>query len=55
MPYPSQALSIQLCEVWFTGTTNQRKEGDTIIFSANVPHALFAITRFKMMLIMIRK
>src|SRR5512136_211706 len=43
------------CEVWVSGTTYQMKEGETIIFPANVPHALSAITRFKMMLIMIRE
>ena len=43
------------CEVWIAGTTSQMKEGDTIIFPANVPHALSAITKFKMMLIMIRE
>ena len=30
------------------------REGDTIIFPANAPHALSAVTRFKMMLTMIR-
>ena len=43
------------CEVWVSGTTRQMKEGETIIFPANAPHALSAITRFKMMLIMIRE
>lgn len=43
------------CEVWVSGVTHQMKEGDTIIFPANVPHALSAVTRFKMMLIMIRE
>jgi Uncharacterized conserved protein, contains double-stranded beta-helix domain len=42
------------CEIWLQGTTFQMKEGDTIIFPANAPHALSAITRFKMMLTMIR-
>ena len=42
------------CEVWVAGKTFQMKEGETIIFPANAPHALSAITRFKMMLIMIR-
>jgi quercetin dioxygenase-like cupin family protein len=42
------------CEVWVAGETFQMKEGETIIFPANAPHALSAITRFKMMLIMIR-
>jgi quercetin dioxygenase-like cupin family protein len=43
------------CEVWVAGTTHQMKEGETIIFPANVPHALSAITPFKMMLVMIRE
>jgi len=42
------------CEVWVSGTTYQMKEGETIIFPANAPHALSAITRSKMMLTMIR-
>jgi len=43
------------CEVWVAGTTYPMKAGETIIFPANAPHALSAITRFKMMLIMIRE
>jgi quercetin dioxygenase-like cupin family protein len=43
------------CEVWVDGVTSVMKEGETIIFPANVPHALSAITKFKMMLIMIRE
>ncbi|OPY37350.1 MAG: Cupin domain protein [Methanoregula sp. PtaU1.Bin051] len=43
------------CEVWVAGQTYQMKEGETIIFPANVPHALSAITRFKMSLTMIRE
>ncbi|BBL68188.1 cupin domain-containing protein [Methanoculleus chikugoensis] len=43
------------CEVWVAGETFQMKEGETIIFPANVPHALSAITRFKMSLTMIRE
>jgi quercetin dioxygenase-like cupin family protein len=42
------------CEVWLAGETHTMKEGDTIIFPANAPHALSALTRFKMMLVMIR-
>ncbi|EHQ34981.1 cupin domain-containing protein [Methanoplanus limicola] len=42
------------CEVWVAGETNIMKEGDTIIFPADVPHALSAITKFKMALTMIR-
>jgi len=43
------------CEVWVAGQTSQMKEGDTIIFPANVPHALSAITKFKMSLIMVKE
>ncbi len=42
------------CEVWLSGETFSMKEGDTIIFPANAPHALSAATRFKMSLTMIR-
>ncbi|MDH7491855.1 MAG: cupin domain-containing protein [Methanolinea sp.] len=41
-------------EVWVGGETHAMKEGQTIIFPANVPHALSATTRFKMALTMIR-
>ena len=43
------------CEVWVAGQTFQMKTGETIIFPANVPHALSAITKFKMSLIMIKE
>src|SRR5512137_208314 len=43
------------CEVWIAGTTLRMKEGETIIFPANVPHALSAITKFKMQLVMIKE
>ncbi|RXE56060.1 cupin [Methanoculleus taiwanensis] len=43
------------CEVWVAGETHLMQEGETIIFPANVPHALSAITRFKMSLVMIRE
>jgi len=43
------------CEVWVAGETSQMREGDTIIFPANVPHALSAITKFKMSLTMIKE
>jgi quercetin dioxygenase-like cupin family protein len=43
------------CEVWIAGQTQRVKEGETIIFPANVPHALSAITKFKMSLTMIRE
>jgi quercetin dioxygenase-like cupin family protein len=43
------------CEVWIAGQTHRMKEGETIIFPANVAHALSAIMKFKMSLIMIRE
>jgi quercetin dioxygenase-like cupin family protein len=43
------------CEVWVAGETHRMKEGETIIFPANKPHALSAVTKFKMMLTMIRE
>ncbi|MEI7857054.1 MAG: cupin domain-containing protein [Methanomicrobiales archaeon] len=43
------------CEVWVAGQTYPMKTGETIIFPANVPHALSAITKFKMSLIMIKE
>ncbi len=42
------------CEVWIAGETHHMSAGETIIFPADVPHALSAITRFKMSLTMIR-
>lgn len=42
------------CEIRLSGELYQLKEGDTILFPAHAPHALSAITRFKMMLVMIR-
>ncbi len=42
------------CEVWLSGETFSLREGDTIIFPANAPHALSAVTRFKMSLTMIK-
>jgi quercetin dioxygenase-like cupin family protein len=43
------------CEVWVAGQTSRMKEGETIIFPANAPHALSAITKFKMSLTMNRE
>ncbi|MGB4235108.1 MAG: cupin domain-containing protein [Methanoregulaceae archaeon] len=41
-------------EVTIGGLLNYLKPGETIIMPANIPHAVSAITRFKMMLTMIR-
>jgi len=43
------------CEVWVAGNTFQMKAGETIIFPAGAPHALSAVTRFKMSLVMIKE
>jgi quercetin dioxygenase-like cupin family protein len=43
------------CEVWVSGETFTMKEADTIIFPANAPHALSAVTKFKMSLTMIKE
>ena len=42
-------------EIWVGGKTFQAKAGESIVLPANVPHALSAVTRFKMMLTMIRE
>jgi quercetin dioxygenase-like cupin family protein len=41
-------------EIAISGKTYQVKEGETIILPANKPHALKAVTKFKMLLTMIR-
>jgi len=43
------------CEVRVAGEISRLKDGDSIILPANRPHALSAVTRFKMMLTMIRE
>lgn len=41
-------------EVRIAGKANQLGPGEMIIMPANVPHALSALTRFKMLLIMVK-
>ena len=41
-------------DVTISGETSRLKEGEMIIMPTNKPHALRAVTRFKMILIMIR-
>jgi quercetin dioxygenase-like cupin family protein len=41
-------------EVTISGKLLHLKQGDMVIMPANEPHALRAITRFKMMLVMIK-
>ena len=43
------------CEVRISGVQYSMKEGDSIIFPANEPHAVSAVTRFKMILTMIKE
>jgi len=43
------------CEVTLSDENFRLKEGETIIFPAHAPHAVRAVTRFKMMLTMIRE
>ena len=43
------------CEVSVSGTSHPLKGGETIIIPATAPHALSAVTRFKMMLVMIKE
>jgi quercetin dioxygenase-like cupin family protein len=43
------------CEVWVAGSTYRMKTGETIIIPAGAPHALSAITKFKMSLVMIKE
>lgn len=55
-PYDATVMILDgTCEIWVSGKTWQLKEGDTIIFPAHAPHALSAVTKFKMMLTMIRE
>jgi quercetin dioxygenase-like cupin family protein len=41
-------------EITIGGTPFRLNEGETIIMPASIPHAVSAVTRFKMMLTMIR-
>jgi len=41
-------------DIKISGASFRLKEGDTIIMPANKPHALKAVTKFKMLLTMIR-
>jgi quercetin dioxygenase-like cupin family protein len=41
-------------EITISGNKNVLEKGETIIMPANEPHALYALEKFKMILIMIR-
>lgn len=54
---PRDAMACLLdgeAEIVISGKPLHLKEGETVIMPANVPHAVNALKRFKMMLIMIR-
>jgi quercetin dioxygenase-like cupin family protein len=54
-PYDAMVIDLEgSVEVRISGTGNRLGEGDVIIMPANKPHALKALTRFKMMLVMIK-
>jgi len=42
------------CEIRLSGVVHLLKEGETIIMPAHAPHALTALTPFKMILVMIK-
>ena len=55
---PFDAMVIDLdgeADIAIGGNVNRIKPGEMIIMPAAVPHALKAVTRFKMLLVMIKK
>jgi quercetin dioxygenase-like cupin family protein len=55
---PFDAMAIDLdgeADITIGGKINRVKPGEMIIMPAAVPHALRAVTRFKMLLVMIKK
>jgi quercetin dioxygenase-like cupin family protein len=54
-PYDAMVIDLEgNVEVRISGASNHLEEGDVVIMPANKPHALKALTRFKMMLVMIK-
>ena len=54
-PYDAMVVDLEgEVEVKIAGKSDHLKEGDMIIMPANKPHALKALTRFKMILVMIK-
>ena len=54
-PFDAMVVILEgLCRVTIAGDDHCLEEGQMIIMPANVPHALEAITSFKMLLIMIK-
>jgi len=55
---PYDALVVDLegrADIVIGGRSSRLKPGEMIIMPADVPHALKAVTRFKMLLVMIKK
>jgi quercetin dioxygenase-like cupin family protein len=55
---PFDAMAIDLdgeADITIGGKSNRVKPGEMIIMPAAVPHALKAVTRYKMLLVMIKK
>ncbi len=54
-PYDAMVIVVEgNVKIKIAGESFDLKEGESIIMPANKPHALKAVTRFKMILIMIR-
>ena len=54
-PFDAMVLVVEgEVDIKISGADFRLKEGDTIIMPANKPHALKAVTKFKMILIMVR-
>ena len=54
-PYDALVLLVEgRAEISVGGTPHELTEGDTILMPANIPHAVQAVERFKMALIMLR-
>ena len=54
-PYDAMVIDLEgKVDVKIAGVSNHLNEGDMIIMPANKPHALKALTRFKMILVMIK-
>ena len=54
-PFDAMVLVVEgEVDIKISGVAFRLKEGDTIIMPANKPHALKAVTKFKMLLTMIR-
>jgi len=54
-PYEAVVLAVEgEVDIKISGRDFHLKEGEMIIMPANTPHALKAVTKFKMILIMVR-